>query len=396
MPTAQAKYPLLYRGMKLTVGTVMQAAYRPKVEGLEHVPTTGPAILAGNHVSFSDHFFVPLVVPRKVVYLAKADYFNGKGVAGRLTAGFFNSVGQKPVDRSSGRAGLAAIQTGVDVLAAGDLLGIYPEGTRSPDGKLYRGRVGVARLWLESKAPLLPCAVIGTDVIQPPGKKMPKVAPVAVRFGPAAGPVALRRRQARRGPVPPGHRRHHAGDPGAVRPGVRERVRDDGQRVPATAPRSTRARRLAGRAPKADRDPVHHAPARGRVAARADGGGRPRDVRGEVPRGRAGPQGPRGGDRVRRARPDARSAGAGPRARRPRPGARARRAGRGGPGPPAPQRRPQPRDRLPARVAGLRPGVRSAATARWPGGCCGSTRSCRTSTAPGGTRTCCTGTASSS
>ncbi|MGQ0465490.1 MAG: lysophospholipid acyltransferase family protein [Sporichthyaceae bacterium] len=176
---------MLYRGMKLTVGPVLSAAYRPTVEGLEHVPTTGPAILAGNHVSFSDHFFVPLVIRRKVVYLAKADYFNGKGVAGRLTAGFFNAVGQKPVDRSSGRAGLAAIQTAVDVLAEGDLLGIYPEGTRSPDGRLYRGRVGVARLWLQSGAPLVPCAVIGTDVVQPPGRKVPRLAPVTVRFGPA-------------------------------------------------------------------------------------------------------------------------------------------------------------------------------------------------------------------
>ena len=175
---------MLYQAVKLTVGTAMRVAYRPRVEGLEHVPLKGPAILAGNHVSFSDHFFVPLVVPRRIVYLAKADYFNGAGVRGRLTASFFNSVGQKPVDRSSGRAGLAAIQTSVEILAAGDLLGIYPEGTRSPDGRLYRGRVGVARLWLESKAPLLPCAVIGTDVIQPPGTRMPKIAPVAVRFGP--------------------------------------------------------------------------------------------------------------------------------------------------------------------------------------------------------------------
>lgn len=175
---------MLYQAVKLTVGTVMRVAFRPRVEGLEHVPAKGPAILAGNHVSFSDHFFVPLVVPRMVVYLAKADYFNGEGIRGRLTASFFNSVGQKPVDRSSGRAGLAAIQTAVDILAGGDLLGIYPEGTRSPDGRLYRGRVGVARLWLESKAPLVPCAVIGTDVIQPPGRKTPKIAPVVVRFGP--------------------------------------------------------------------------------------------------------------------------------------------------------------------------------------------------------------------
>src|SRR5262249_52341947 len=97
---------------------------------------------------------------------------------------FFTATGQKPVDRGSGRAGLAAIQTAVDVLAEGNLLGIYPEGTRSPDGRLYRGRVGVARLWLEAKAPLLPCAMIGTDGVQPPGRKVPRLAPVAVRFGP--------------------------------------------------------------------------------------------------------------------------------------------------------------------------------------------------------------------
>lgn len=189
---------MLYRGMKVTLGPLLSAAYRPTVEGLEHVPTEGPAILAGNHVSFSDHFFVPLVIHRKVVYLAKADYFNGKGIAGRLTAGFFNAVGQKPVDRSSGRAGLAAIQTAVDVLKEGHLLGIYPEGTRSPDGRLYRGRVGVARLWLESQAPLLPCAVIGTDVVQPPGRKLPRLAPVTVRFGPPMdlGKYAGRKRDA--------------------------------------------------------------------------------------------------------------------------------------------------------------------------------------------------------
>jgi len=175
---------LLYEGIKLTLGPVLDAAYRPTVTGFEHVPMHGPGILAGNHVSFSDHFFVPLVVPRRVIYLAKADYFRGKGLAGRLTAGFFNAVGQKPVDRDGGRAGLAAIQTAIDVLAEGNLLGIYPEGTRSPDGRLYRGRVGVARLWLESKAPLVPCAVIGTEVVQPPGRRLPRLAPVSVRFGP--------------------------------------------------------------------------------------------------------------------------------------------------------------------------------------------------------------------
>ncbi len=175
---------MLYRGMKLTLGPVVQAVFHPEVSGREHVPASGPAILAGNHVSFSDHFFVPHVLNRKVIYLAKGEYFSGKGVVGRVTASFFNALGQKPVDRDSGRAGLAAIATAVEVLSDGNLLGIYPEGTRSPDGRLYRGRVGVARLWLESKAPLLPCAVIGTYEVQPPGQKMPRRGPVAVRFGP--------------------------------------------------------------------------------------------------------------------------------------------------------------------------------------------------------------------
>ncbi|MGQ0630432.1 MAG: lysophospholipid acyltransferase family protein [Sporichthyaceae bacterium] len=162
---------------------MLHLTHRPKVEGLAHVPTSGPAILAGNHISFADHFFVPLFINRKIIYLAKGEYFNRGGVRGRLMKSFFDAVGQKPVDRDSGRAGLAAIATAVEVLAQGHLLGIYPEGTRSPDGRLYRGRVGVARLWLESGAPLLPCAVIGTDIVQPPGTKVPKRAPVTVKFG---------------------------------------------------------------------------------------------------------------------------------------------------------------------------------------------------------------------
>jgi 1-acyl-sn-glycerol-3-phosphate acyltransferase len=170
--------------MKIVLGPVVQAVFSPEVSGREHVPDSGPAILAGNHVSFSDHFFVPHVLNRKVIYLAKAQYFTGRGVAGRLTASLFNALGQKPVDRDSGRAGLAAIATAAEVLAEGNLLGIYPEGTRSPDGRLYRGRVGVARLWVESGAPLLPCAVIGSFEVQPPGQKMPKRGPVAVKFGP--------------------------------------------------------------------------------------------------------------------------------------------------------------------------------------------------------------------
>ncbi|HVE25701.1 MAG TPA: lysophospholipid acyltransferase family protein [Sporichthya sp.] len=186
---------MLYRGMKIFLGPVVQGVFKVAVTGREHVPTSGPAILAGNHVSFLDHFFVPHVLNRKVIYLAKAQYFTGQGFTGRLTAGFFNALGQKPVDRDSGRAGLAAIATAAEVLAEGNLLGIYPEGTRSPDGRLYRGRVGVARLWVETGAPLLPCAVIGSFEALPPGTKMPKKVRVTVKFGP---PLDLSRYEGRK------------------------------------------------------------------------------------------------------------------------------------------------------------------------------------------------------
>jgi 1-acyl-sn-glycerol-3-phosphate acyltransferase len=175
---------VLYAVLKLTAGPPLRLIYRPAVEGLEYVPDSGPAIIAGNHLSVSDHLFVPLVVPRRVLYLAKSDYFTARGPVGRVKAGFFTALGHVPVDRSSGRGGLAAIRTARELLDRGELLGIYPEGTRSPDGRLYRGRVGVARLWLESGVPLVPCGVIGTDAAQPPGQQIPRRRPVQVRFGP--------------------------------------------------------------------------------------------------------------------------------------------------------------------------------------------------------------------
>jgi 1-acyl-sn-glycerol-3-phosphate acyltransferase len=183
-PADDEEARVFYAGLKLTAGPPLRLIYRPAVEGLEHVPTTGPAIIAGNHLSVSDHLFVPLVVPRRVLYLAKSDYFTEGGPIGRLKAAFFTALGHVPVDRSSARGGHAAIQTAREVLDRGELLGIYPEGTRSPDGRLYRARVGVARLWLESGVPLLPCGVIGTDVVQPPGQRVPRRHPVLVRFGP--------------------------------------------------------------------------------------------------------------------------------------------------------------------------------------------------------------------
>ncbi len=172
-------YPLI----KAVLGSLLRIVFRPRVAGLEHVPTAGPAIIAGNHLSFSDHFLMPSVVPRQVVFLAKSDYFNGRGVKGLLTAGFFKGAGQIPVDRSGGRASQAAVLTGLRVLRSGALLGIYPEGTRSPDGRLYRGRTGVARMALEARAPVIPCAMIGTHEVQPPGKVLPKIKRVGVRFG---------------------------------------------------------------------------------------------------------------------------------------------------------------------------------------------------------------------
>jgi 1-acyl-sn-glycerol-3-phosphate acyltransferase len=157
--------------------------YRPWAEGLEHVPATGPAIVASNHLSFSDSLFMPLVVPRRVTFLAKSDYFTGRGVKGWLTRVFFRGIGQVPVDRAGGKASEAAIGAGLKILGRGDLLGIYPEGTRSPDGRLYRGKTGVARMALEAKVPVIPVAMIDTEKMQPPGRLIPRIMRPGLRFG---------------------------------------------------------------------------------------------------------------------------------------------------------------------------------------------------------------------
>ncbi len=158
---------------RIVLGPVLRLIFRPYVIGLENVPEDGGAILASNHLSFSDSIFLPLVIERRVTFLAKADYFTGRGLKGRLTAVFFRGVGQLPVDRAGGQASEAALSAGLKVLRRGDLLGIYPEGTRSPDGRLYRGKTGVARMSLEAAVPVLPVAMIDTEKIQPPGRKRP-------------------------------------------------------------------------------------------------------------------------------------------------------------------------------------------------------------------------------
>ncbi|MER5994203.1 MULTISPECIES: lysophospholipid acyltransferase family protein [Streptomyces] len=171
--------------MKVTIGGPLKLAFRPWVEGLENVPAEGPAILASNHLSFSDSFFLPAVLDRKVTFIAKAEYFTTPGVKGRLTAAFFKGVGQLPVDRSGTRgAGEAAIRSGIEVLERGELFGIYPEGTRSPDGRLYRGKPGgLARVALATGAPVIPVAMIDTEKIQPPGKILPKLMRPGIRIG---------------------------------------------------------------------------------------------------------------------------------------------------------------------------------------------------------------------
>ncbi|MFF0228472.1 lysophospholipid acyltransferase family protein [Streptomyces sp. NPDC004629] len=171
--------------MKVAIGGPLKVAFRPWVEGLENIPAVGPAILASNHLSFSDSFFLPAVLDRKVTFIAKAEYFTTPGVKGRLTAAFFKGLGQLPVDRSGGRgAGEAAVRSGLEVLERGELFGIYPEGTRSPDGRLYRGKPGgLARVALASGAPVIPVAMIDTEKIQPPGKALPKLMRPGIRIG---------------------------------------------------------------------------------------------------------------------------------------------------------------------------------------------------------------------
>lgn len=167
----------------VVLGPILRLLFRPWVEGEENIPEEGAAIFASNHLSFSDSIFLPLVVPRRMTFLAKADYFTGVGLKGRLTAAFFKGVGQLPIDRSGGRASEAALTSGLRVLHRGEILGLYPEGTRSPDGRLYKGRTGVARMALEAGVPVIPVAMIDTDKAQPTGTKVPKLVRIGVRIG---------------------------------------------------------------------------------------------------------------------------------------------------------------------------------------------------------------------
>jgi 1-acyl-sn-glycerol-3-phosphate acyltransferase len=174
---------MLYEAMHTVVPPLARALWRPTIEGVENVPLVGPVILASNHLSFADSVVIPVVAPRKVVFLAKEEYFTTPGVKGRLSRAWFTGLGMVPVNRDDTRSALVSLQTALEVLQRGEALGLYPEGTRSRDGRLYRGRTGVAQLALMSGAPIVPVGLIGTELLQPVGRRLPTLAKVVVRFG---------------------------------------------------------------------------------------------------------------------------------------------------------------------------------------------------------------------
>ncbi|WP_308431411.1 lysophospholipid acyltransferase family protein [Streptomyces lavendofoliae] len=172
-----------YGLIKATLGPVLSLVCRPKMRGKEHIPPTGPVILAGNHVAFLDSLILQLVCQRRVIFIGKGEYMTGKGFKGKLQSWFFSSGGMIPVDRGHVGAASAALMTGCRLLNEGHAFGVFPEGTRSPDGRLYRGRTGIARLALMTGAPIVPFAVTGTEKVQPSGAGLPRPARVKVSFG---------------------------------------------------------------------------------------------------------------------------------------------------------------------------------------------------------------------
>ncbi len=173
----------MYQALHSVVPPVARAIWRPQIVGLENVPSSGPVILASNHRSFADSLVIPIVVPRKVVFLAKSDYFDGPGIKGAVSKAWFTSIDMLPVDRDDTKAALQSLDTALEVLRRGEAFGIYPEGTRSRDGRLYRGRTGVAQLALTAGCPVVPVGLQGTQDLQPVGTKLPRLAKVRIAFG---------------------------------------------------------------------------------------------------------------------------------------------------------------------------------------------------------------------
>jgi 1-acyl-sn-glycerol-3-phosphate acyltransferase len=197
---------MMYALLHSVVPPVARVIWRPTVHGLDNVPRTGGVILASNHLSFADSLVIPIVVPRKVAFLAKSDYFTGSGVTGALSRAWFVGMGMLPVDRDDSKAALASLDTALQVLGRGEAFGIYPEGTRSRDGRLYRGRTGVAHLALTAGVPVVPVGLVGTDRLQPVGSRFPRVVPLTVSFG---APIEV---AGRYDGVPPGRARREVTD----------------------------------------------------------------------------------------------------------------------------------------------------------------------------------------
>jgi 1-acyl-sn-glycerol-3-phosphate acyltransferase len=197
---------MVYRLLQVVLATLFRAIYRPTVLGVDNVPRTGPVILASNHLSFIDSMVIPMVAPRRVAFLAKSDYFTGTGIKGTLSRWWFTGFGMIPVDRDDSRSAQDSLDAALRVLSEGGAFGIYPEGTRSRDGRLYRGRTGVAWLALTSGAPVVPVALTGTEQIQPVGTTVPRRAKVTVQFG---APIEV---AGRFDAVPPGRARREVTD----------------------------------------------------------------------------------------------------------------------------------------------------------------------------------------
>ena len=172
-----------YTFSRAVIGPFLHAIGRPKVVGMENIPATGPAILASNHLSFIDSMYLPLMIDRPVVFPAKAEYFTAKGPLGRLWAAYLRSTNQLQMDRDGARSAQATLEAAVDLLRSGELFGFYPEGTRSPDGRLYRGRSGIGYLALNSGAPVIPVAMMGTRKMLPPGAPLPRPSRIEIRIG---------------------------------------------------------------------------------------------------------------------------------------------------------------------------------------------------------------------
>jgi 1-acyl-sn-glycerol-3-phosphate acyltransferase len=174
---------MLYTLLHSVVPPLARAVWRPVIEGSENVPLTGGVLLASNHRSFMDSVVIPVVAPRQVVFLAKQEYFTGTGPKGALQRAWFEAMGMVPVNREDTRSALASLDVALEVLRRGQAFGVYPEGTRSRDGRLYRGKTGVAQLALLSGAPIVPVGLLGTEKLQPVGARWPRLAKVTVRFG---------------------------------------------------------------------------------------------------------------------------------------------------------------------------------------------------------------------